>query len=142
MPYTDKAYFLQKIKLAKLENLIKDNEGVPQDSRLVDAIKAADSTINGYLKKALKTIPIPDAKVPENIKLFSYYISMYILHENIQNVDIPERIKENYDLAISYLTDVAQGNADLDITEETEGEELTSQTDYEVEPNVFDRNSF
>ena len=130
--YSDKNYFLSKIKEDELNNLTESN-----DENLNDAISAADSLIDGYLKKAVKTLPLDP--VPEIIKQTSYQIALYFLHDRIQYDDIPERVKENYDNAISFLIDIASGKVVIHIVED---ENLNPQIDFEADVNLFTRNSF
>lgn len=141
MAYTDKTYFLTKIKESDLDNLLKDDSGTPQDDFLTEAVKSADSLINGYLKKAVKTLPIPAEKLPDIIKQYSYDIAIYNLHDRIQFDDIPSRIKDKYDAAVNYLKDIASGEADLDIQDAEEGD-ITSQVAYFVDENRMSRDSF
>jgi len=130
--YSDKNYFLTKIKEEELNNLTETN-----DSNLNDAIGAADSLINGYLKKVVKTLPLNP--VPEIIKLTSYQLALYYLHDRIQYSDIPERVKLNYDNAISFLIDVASGKANVHVVQD---DNLNAQIEFDTDENVFTRNSF
>lgn len=130
--YSDKNYFLTKIKLEELNNLTETN-----DSNLNDAIAAADSLIDGYLKKVVKTLPLNP--VPEIIKQTSYQIAIYFLHDRIQYSDIPERVALNYDNAISFLIDVASGKANIHVVDDAN---LNPQIEFESDENVFDRNAF
>ncbi len=137
MAYTDKAYFLTKIKDTELDNLILDGSGVPQDDYLVEAVKSADSVIDGYLRNAVDTVPL--VTVPDMIKQYSYFIALYFLHDRIQYNEIPQRVKDNYDLSINYLKDVSAGKATLEGIAEDEQDEFI---DYDVNTNIFTRNSF
>jgi phage gp36-like protein len=137
MAYTDKAYFLTKIKDTELDKLILDGSDVPQDDYLVEAIKSADSVIDGYLRNAVDTVPL--VTVPDMIKQYSYFIALYFLHDRIQYNEIPQRVKDNYDLSINYLKDVASGKASIEGIEEDEQDEFI---DYDVNTNIFTRSSF
>jgi phage gp36-like protein len=137
MAYTDKAYFLTKIKDTELDKLLLDGSDVPQDDYLVEAIKSADSVIDGYLRNAVDTVPL--VTVPDMIKQYSYFIALYFLHDRIQYNEIPQRVKDNYDLSINYLKDVAAGKASLEGIEEDEQDEFI---DYDVNTNIFTRSSF
>lgn len=137
MAYTDKAYFLTKIKDTELDKLLLDGSDVPQDDYLVEAIKSADSVIDGYLRNAVDTVPL--VTVPDMIKQYSYFIALYFLHDRIQYNEIPQRVKDNYDLSINYLKDVAAGKATLEGIAEDEQDEFI---DYDVNTNIFTRNSF
>lgn len=137
MAYTDKAYFLTKIKDTELDKLLLDGSDVPQDDYLVEAIKSADSVIDGYLRNAVNTVPL--VTVPDMIKQYSYFIALYFLHDRIQYNEIPQRVKDNYDLSINYLKDVASGKASIEGIEEDEQDEFI---DYDVNTNIFTRNSF
>ncbi|MCI0450500.1 MAG: DUF1320 domain-containing protein [Chlorobi bacterium] len=130
--YSDKNYFLTKIKLEELNNLTETS-----DSNLNDAIAAADSLIDGYLKKVVKTLPLNP--VPEIIKQTSYQIALYFLHDRIQYSDIPERVALNYDNAISFLIDVASGKANIHVVDDAN---LNPQIEFETDENVFNRESF
>jgi len=137
MAYTDKAYFLTKIKDTELDKLLLDGSDVPQDDYLVEAIKSADSVIDGYLRNAVDTVPL--VTVPDMIKQYSYFIALYFLHDRIQYNEIPQRVKDNYDLSINYLKDVASGKASIEGIEEDEQDEFI---DYDVNTNIFTRSSF
>lgn len=137
MAYSDKTYFLNKIKESELNTLLKDDAGVVQDDYLTEAVKSADNMIDGYLRSAVKTVPL--SPVPDIIKQYSYFIATYFLHDRIQYNDIPDRVKDNYDAAINFLKDVAAGKASLEGVEE---EDVDNFIDYDVNPNVFDRNTF
>lgn len=137
MAYSDKTYFLNKIKESELNTLLKDDAGVVQDDYLTEAVKSADNMIDGYLRSAVKTVPLNP--VPDIIKQYSYFIATYFLHDRIQYNDIPDRVKDNYDAAINFLKDVAAGKASLEGVEE---EDVDNFIDYDVNPNVFDRNTF
>lgn len=137
MAYTDKAYFLTKIKDTELDKLLFDGSDVPQDDYLVEAIKSADSVIDGYLRNAVDTVPL--VTVPDMIKQYSYFIALYFLHDRIQYNEIPQRVKDNYDLSINYLKDVSAGKATLEGIAEDEQDEFI---DYDVNTNIFTRNSF
>lgn len=143
MAYTNKDYFLTKIKESELDNLVKDAAGAPDYDKLTQAVKEADTIINGYLKTGgVKTLPIPALKLPENIKVYSYYIATYILHGNIQYNEIPDRIKDDYDLALNWLKDFAQGKTDIMLEEEEAGDEVDSQITYHVDENWMNRGTF
>lgn len=137
MAYSDKTYFLTKIKETELNLLIKDDAGTVQDDYLTEAIESADNMIDGYLRSAVKTVPI--TPVPKIIQQYSYFIALYFLHDRIQYNDIPQRVKDNYDTAINFLKDVAAGKAALEGVEE---EEIDNFIDYDVNPNVFNRQTF
>jgi phage gp36-like protein len=129
--YSDKTYFLSKIKEEELNNLTESEE-----ENLNDAISAADSLIDGYLKKAVK---MPLNPVPEIIKQTSYQIALYFLHDRIQYDDIPQRVKENYDNALAFLIDIASGKAVIHVVQD---ENLNAQIDFEADINLFGRNNF
>lgn len=137
MAYSDKTYFLTKIKLADLNNLTLDNAGAPQDSYITEAVKSADNMIDGYLRNVISTLPLDP--VPDIIKQYSYFIAVYFLHDRIQYSDIPERVKDNYDAALNFLKDLAAGRASLggDVEEDTD-----SQIDYDVNDILFTRDTF
>lgn len=131
MAYTDKDYFLTMIKSTELNALIKDSTGEPQEEYLTEKIKAADDMIDSYLRTKVKALPIDP--VPDMVKMCSYYMATYFLHDRIQNVDVPERVKNNYDVAINWLKDVASGRVSLDITAaDSEG-----GVSYFTEPTIF-----
>lgn len=127
MAYTDKTYFLTKIKEDELNKLIADNDGTPTDSYLVDAVKSADSLINSYLKNVVVTTPLPTP--PDIIKQYSYDLAIFYLHDRIQYTQIPQWVIDKYSAAIDSLTKIAKGIITLEI--ETED---TSSEDY-VEPD-------
>jgi phage gp36-like protein len=130
--YSDKNYFLTKIKAEELNNLTESN-----DSNLSDAIAAADSLINGYLKKVVKVLPLNP--VPEIIKQTSYQLALYYLHDRIQYTDIPGRVKLNYDNAVAFLIDVASGKANIHVVED---DNLNAQIEFDGDENVFNRSTF
>ncbi|MCC6867094.1 MAG: DUF1320 family protein [Ignavibacteria bacterium] len=143
MAYTDKTFFLTKLKESELDNLVKDADGAADYDKLIQAVKEADTIINGYLKSGgVIILPIPEEKLPDNIKLYSYYIASYILHENIQYNDIPERVKDNYDLAINWLKDFAQGKTDIILEEEEAGDAMESNISYFTDAPRLDRDMY
>lgn len=137
MAYTNKIYFLTKIKETALNNLLLNDAETVQESYLDDAIAAADNLIDSYLRKKISTVPL--SPVPEIIKQYSYYIATYYLHDRIQYNDIPDRVRDNYDLSLNFLKDFSAGRAELEGI--VEGGEET-QIDYTSLDNVFDRSTF
>lgn len=137
MPYSDKTYFLKKIKESELDTLIVNDAGTPQDSYLEDAITSADNMIDTYIRNVVNTLPLDP--VPETIAQCSYFIASYYLHDRIQYNDIPVRVKDNYDIAINLLKDIAAGKASLEGVEE---DDIDAQVDYDVNDNIFTRDSF
>lgn len=106
MAYSDKTYFLKKIKEEELTNLTDD-----EDDNLTSAISSADSLIDSYLTNAIETLPL--VTVPDMIKQISYDIATFYLHDRIQYKDIPDWVRDKYDAAINYLKDVAKGVANI-----------------------------
>lgn len=138
MPYSDKDYFLNELKESQLNNLIKDDAGEPQDSFLISKILVADNLINGYLRKVSKVIPLAEP-IPDMIKQCSFSITLLYLHVRIQPNQIPQYVRDLYDTAIDYLKSISAGEATLDgIPADSED----TQVDYEVDKNIFKRNSF
>jgi phage gp36-like protein len=140
MAYSDKTYFLGKIKSAELDALTADNNENPQDDYLDQAILAADNMIDGYLSAVITDLPL--SPVPEMVKQFSYYIATYFLHDRIQYNDIPDRVKSNYDTAINYLKDVASGKATIPDLPVSDEEDSSNFIDYNVDESNFTRDSF
>lgn len=116
MAYTDKNYFKEKITEKELYNLLKDDAGTPQMTYLDNAISTADEFIDSYLSKRIKILPLTEP-VPKMVKQCSYFVAMYYLHERIQYVDIPQRIRDNYDVAVNWLKAVADGGVTLPVEE-------------------------
>jgi phage gp36-like protein len=129
--YSDKEYFLTKIDSDELNKLVGDSE-----ENLDSAIASADSLIDSYLTNAVTTVPL--AEPPEVIKQCSFDIAMYHLHDRVQFVDIPERIKTKYDDAISFLKDVARGIANIPGLSTDDSE---SGINYDANNNVMGRES-
>lgn len=129
--YTDKDYFLTKLNEEDLNNLLGDN-----DDNLTNAIQAADSLIDSYLTNVATTVPL--ASPPDIVKQLSYDIAVFYLHDRIQFVDIPERVKTKYDAAISFLKDVARGMANIPGLETTDSE---TGIKYDGNSNVMGRDS-
>ncbi len=126
--YTDKAFFLGRIKEFELDKLTESNE-----DNLNSAISAADSLIDSY---AVNVTTVPLDSVPEIIKQFSYDIATFFLHDRIQYSDIPQRVKDKYDAALNYLKDLAQGKANLPgIAEDV----IESTVQYSVNAPVMHR---
>lgn len=138
MAYTDKTYFLTKIKEGELNLLLKDDAGVVQDDYLTEAVLSADSMIDGYLRNVVTAVPLDDP--PKIIKQYSYFIALYFLHDRIQYNEIPQRVKDNYDAAINFMKDLAAGRATLEGIEDEEDED--AYIDYDVNENIFTRNTF
>lgn len=137
MAYTDKTYFLTKIKESELDNLIRDTDGTAQEDYLTEAIKSSDNLIDSYLRNAVNDLPLDP--VPDMVKQLSYFIALYFLNDRNQYADIPQRVKDNYDAAINFLKDISTGKATLEGIEE---EDLDNFIDYEVNTNVFNRQTF
>lgn len=136
MAYTDKDYFLTKIKETELNNLILDDAEAPTDSYLTDAIISADSVIDYYLRKVY-TVPL--VTVPAMIRQISYYIATYFLHDRIQYNQIPDRVKDNYDSSIFTLKDISMGKAQLpDIPDD----DTDAFIDFDSNESLFDRYTF
>lgn len=141
MAYTDKSYFLKRIRLSELDRMTYDDSETPQDEYLEDAIATADNMIDGYLRNVTDTLPL--ATPPEMIKQCSYYIASYYLHDRIQYADIPERVKDNYDAALNLLKDIAAGKATLPGLPEPDEDSSSSNTvDYNVNEANFGKDTF
>lgn len=138
MAYTDKTYFLTKIKESELNLLLKDDAGDVQEDYLTEAVKSADSMIDGYLRNVVTAVPLDPP--PDIIKQYSFFIGLYFLHDRIQYNEVPQRVKDNYDIAINFLKDIAAGRAALEGIEDVEDED--AQIDYEVNENLFTRDTF
>lgn len=139
MAYTDRDYFLNKIKESELIKLTADDNGDEDTEKLTNAIASADDLIDSYLKKVVDELPLAADIVPESIKQCSYYIAVYYLHDNIDYADIPEHAEKNYKNSIAYLKDVSTGAALLpDIPEA----DVNTGVSYDVETNRFGSNSF
>ncbi|HRE10766.1 MAG TPA: DUF1320 family protein [Ignavibacteria bacterium] len=136
MAYTDKAYFLTKFDTAELDKLT--GGGVTGDSNLVEAIKAADSLIDGYVISALVAVPVA-SPVPEMIKQLSYDITMYNLYDRLDLQDIPDRIQKKYDAAIVTLKDIAKK---LITIPGQEAEDKDQSIKYDTETPNLNRNSW
>ena len=133
MPYTNKEYFLGKIKESALNNLCKNDAGAFQEEYLTKAIADADSLIDSYLASA---ITLPLATVPESVKLCSYNIAMNIMHGRIQYNDIPEFIAKNKDDSIAWLKDVAKANVNINVVGASVG------VSYDTDGNMILRSSW
>ncbi|MBN8569656.1 MAG: DUF1320 domain-containing protein [Ignavibacteria bacterium] len=143
MPYTDKAYFLLKIKSEELERLTDDDDAI-----LNSAIKSADSLIDTYLNNVLFNPPIFDVEGsgPEIIRQCSYDIAVFYLHDRIQYSEIPQWVKEKYNAAIDFLTKIAKGIISLDIETENTASHMYRKPDNNVQffgsDTVMERGSF
>ena len=126
--YTDKAFFLTRIKLEELDKLTEENE-----DNLNSAISAADSLIDSY---AMNATTVPLDPVPEIIKQLSYDIAIFYLHDRIQFNDIPERVKDKYDAALNWLKDLAAGKANLP---GIEADAIEATVQYSVNTPVMHR---
>jgi phage gp36-like protein len=136
MAYSDKTYFLTKFPAEELDKLT--GGGVTGDSNLVEAVKAADSLIDGYLSSALVSVPVA-APVPEMIKQLSYDIAMYNLYDRLDLQDVPERIQKKYDAAIDTLKDIAKK---LITIPGQDTEEKDQSIKYDTEAPNLDRGSW
>lgn len=140
MAYTDKAYFRTKLKEDDINLLIEDTAGQPQDEYLSEAIAGADDLIDSYLINVAEDLPLADP--PPVIRQYSYYIALYYLHDRIQYNDIPERVKDNYDLAINWLKDVASGKATVPGLPEPEADATESNfIEYTVNAPNFGKDT-
>lgn len=129
MAYTDKAYFLTKVKEAELNNLLKDSAGAVQMAYLDGAIKTADDLIDSYLRP-ITEVPLVD--VPEMIRQCSFMIALYFLHERIDYADTPERIRDNYKLSLDYLKELSEGNISLNMESEKKRSKIFYDTGREI----------
>lgn len=112
--YCTKTDILKRIKKAQYDALTApDAEGITEENILNEAIAGADSTIDGYLKKVTKVLPM--ASPPKSITDCSCTIAIFNLHARIQYDQIPEFWKDKYDAAIAFLRDVSKGMADLSV---------------------------
>lgn len=108
MAYSDKSYFLQKITSDELNKLTAND-----DKNLINAINAADSLIDSYLRNQTSNLPLDP--VPDIISQLSYDIAIFYLHDRIQYIDVPDRVRDKYDAAINYLKDVSSGKVLINI---------------------------
>ncbi len=117
MAYTNKSYFLLKIKAEELENLTDNSDDI-----LNAAIMSADSMINSYLKNVVASVPIytngTEDKYPPVIRQCSYDLAIFYLHDRIQYSEIPQWVKDKYNAAIDFLTKIAKGIITLEIETE------------------------
>lgn len=127
MAYSDKTYFLTKIKLSELNNLIEDDAGVPQDSYLTEAIKSADGEIDSYLKSVVTTLPLNP--VPDIIKQRSFDIAMFYLHKRIDIADRPESVLKDYEKAIQWLDKVAKKLVNLPVADTSTEDHIQYNSD-------------
>lgn len=135
MAYSDKDFFLTKIKETELNNLLKDDTGEVQAEYLTAAVKAADDLINSYIAGKVN---LPLKTVPEMIQQCSYYLALNFLMERIEHVDIPDWVKRNWDIALKYLDDVASGNITLNTGDDT----INDGVNWWSDRNVFNREIF
>lgn len=136
--YSDKTYFLAKIKESELKKLTDVTEaGQINEDNLNSAIEAADSLINIYCPELEDVSP---ADIPKAVRQWSYDIAVYYLHDRIQYIDIPERVKDKYDAAVNSLKDIASGKAHLPLPETDENSE-GGGVDFAVNENVFNRSA-
>lgn len=137
--YSTQDDILKRIRKRELDKLIDSTEGEPGSADILnEAIAAADSIIDGYLKNAVKTLPMEDP--PEAIVDCSANIAIFILHSRIQYHNIPQFWKERYDICISYLRDVSKGLANLDKTIDKDEQQDSIKTYYNT--NVFKRDIY
>lgn len=137
MPYSDKAYFLEKMKESELNILLKNDAGTVTDGYLVSNIADADDIINNYLRKASKVVPI--TPVPKSIRLYSYYIALYNLHDRVSPQDIPERVVRNFEYSMAQLKDIGAGKADI---AEIKEEDTNLQIFSSHQETVMTKNTF
>lgn len=134
MAYSNKAYFLKKIKAEKLASITEDT--TDSTANLDAAIAEADSIINGFLANQITNLPLTE-NIPESIMLCSFQIAQFNLHTRSQSNDVPIHVKDSYDAAISFLKSVSRGEVVLfpAISEENK------ETSIEVSGNelVFNR---
>jgi len=119
MGYSDKAYFLKRISETELNKLINNDE-----TNLTSAIKAADSLIDSYLRNQISELPL--TTVPEIISQLSYDIAVFYLHDRIQYIDVPERVRDKYEAAINFLKDISGGKVQIGIIEEKQKSNVES----------------
>lgn len=143
MPYTDREYFLLKIKPEELDKLTDASDEI-----LNSAIKSADSLIDTYLNNVLSNPPLFDVagSGPVIIRQCSFDIAMFYLHDRIQYSEIPQWVKEKYNAAIDFLTKVAKGIISLDIETENTASHFYRKPDDNIQffgsDTVMGRESF
>lgn len=139
MPYCTETDILKVIKKAEYDKLTAGDTGVTTSAQIKDeAIADADSLINGYLKNAVKVLPL--VFVPKSIKACSVDITIFNLHARIQYDDIPQFWKDRYDAKIAFLKDISKGIVGLDQTVTADDE--NSNVDVNQNDAVFGRNTF
>ena len=145
MAYTNKSYFLTKIKSVELTKL---TDGL--DENLDFAIMSADSMINSYLKNVVVNVPIvsdgSEDKYPPVIRQCSYDLAIFYLHDRIQYSEIPQWVKDKYNAAIDFLTKVAKGVISLEIQTENPAGPYYQAPDESIKffgnDSVMERGSF
>ncbi|MBS1513874.1 MAG: DUF1320 domain-containing protein [Bacteroidetes bacterium] len=143
MAYTNKNYFLLKIKSDELERLTDNSDDV-----LNSAIASADSLIDTYLNSVFESVPIQvqSGTVPAIIQQCSYDIAIFYLHDRIQYSEIPQWVKDKYNAAVDFLTKIAKGTITLDVETENSGSNVYQKPDegirYSGNSTVMGRDSF
>lgn len=109
MPYCTQTDLLEQISEDKLIQLTDDADAGIIDTSVVDrAIENADALIDSYC--GTKFV-VPFSTVPTRVRALSVDIAIYNLYSRRQGAS--ETIKERYDECITFLKDVAKGNATL-----------------------------
>jgi phage gp36-like protein len=84
------------------------------------ALEEADSKVNSYLGKV---VALPLAKVPHLVSVLARDIAIHGLHSHMP--EIPESVRQRHGAALTLLSDIATGKADLGLAD---GRELADST--------------
>jgi phage gp36-like protein len=108
--------------------------GVINDAMLSQALIDASAEIDGYLGGRY-TLPLPN--VPAVLVRISCDIARYLLHDE----HAPDRIKERYDGAVSFLNKLGNGSISLGMPDEGDASPSNNTAQISSAGSVFGRES-
>ncbi len=114
MPYGTNQDLIDSVGLDTLVQLTDDERtGSLNQARIDKAGRDADATINSYIGVRYG-LPL-EAPFPDKIVELWVDITVWNLYSRRPHIEMPETVKANHDLAISFLKDIASGKASLGI---------------------------
>ncbi|WP_028470036.1 gp436 family protein [Neptunomonas japonica] len=108
--------------------------GVINDAMLNQALADASAEIDGYLGGRY-TLPLPN--IPAVLVRISCDITRYLLHDE----HAPDRIKERYDGAVSFLNKLGNGSISLGMPDEGDASPSNNTAQISSAGSVFGRES-
>jgi len=129
-----------KISVDQLKQLTSEDALSVVQSVVDAAIAEADADVDSY---AGRRYTVPFTTVPAKVKQLSVAISVYKLYEKRTATfgEVPKTIRDMYDDAISFLKDLAKGNAVIDGAVAPTANPKTTGGSFKGNDRVFSKDS-